>query len=77
MVLCLVGQFKKKDRNTDDGMDVFNKFLSQVTETAPKPHSMMSNAPTEQDILANLLGNKMKMDSHPNQSGEWQDYLSI
>lgn len=50
-------------------MDVFNKLLAQVQDSSEKPHAVMSNAPTEQDILANLLGNKMKMEpthSHPN-----------
>lgn len=64
------GHSKAKERSTDDGMAVFNKLLAQVQEGAPKPRAMMGNAPTEQDILANLLGNKMKMDSHPHQQNQ-------
>ena len=45
-------------------MAVFNKFLAQVQESVPKSQVVMNNAPTEQDILANLLGNRMKIESH-------------
>jgi len=54
-----------KDRNSDDGMSVFNKFLAQVQENSVKPHvPVIENAPTEQDILANVFGHKMNIDNH-------------
>lgn len=49
-------------------MSVFNKLLAQVQETSSSPHMVMNNAPTEQDILANLLGDKMKIDSQTQQN---------
>ena len=58
-------------------MTVFDKFFAQVQET--KPHSVMNSAPTEQDILANLLGKSMKIDAQqtqPNHAGNWI-YLSV
>ena len=57
-------KLSNKDRGADDSMTVFNKLLAQVQDSAPKSQVMMNNAPTEQDILANLLGQKMKIESH-------------
>ena len=60
-------KLSNKDRSMEDGMTVFNKLLAQVQDSAPKSQVVMNNAPTEQDILANLLGNKMKIESQPKQ----------
>lgn len=56
-------------------MTVFNKLLAQVQETTPKPHSVMNSAPTEQDILANLLGKHMKIEAQLPQPGNWSVYF--
>jgi Nucleocytoplasmic shuttling protein for mRNA cap-binding EIF4E len=53
-------------------MTVFNKLLAQVQESTTKPHSVMKSAPTEQDILANLLGKQMKIETQPPQPGIFQ-----
>lgn len=55
-------------------MTVFNKLLAQVQDSAPKPQVMMNNAPTEQDILANLLGKKMKIESHSQPHFQSKDF---
>lgn len=56
-------------------MTVFNKLLAQVQETTTKPHSVMNSAPTEQDILANLLGKQMKIEAQPPQPGKDSIFL--
>ena len=59
-------------------MAVFNKFLAQVQENNGKPHSpIIGNAPTEQDILANLLGNKMKIDNHSQQKHHSKNFSFV
>lgn len=55
-------------------MTVFNKLLAQVQETATKPHSVINSAPTEQDILANLLGKHMKIDAPKSQVNHSRKY---
>jgi hypothetical protein len=67
--LLFKGKFSSNERSSDDGMTVFNKLLAQVQETTTKPHSVMNSAPTEQDILANLLGKQMKIEAQPHQPG--------
>jgi hypothetical protein len=56
-------------------MTVFNKLLAQVQESTTKPHSVMNSAPTEQDILANLLGKQMKIEAQPPQPGIFQHFF--
>jgi len=66
----------KVDRRQDEGLSIFNKLLAQVQDGTNVPKSqpggmVINNAPTEQDILANLLGekiNKMKIDYPPTQN---------
>ena len=67
-------KLSNKDRGVDDGMTVFNKLLAQVQDSAPKPQVMMNNAPTEQDILANLLGKKMKIEPHSQPQFQSKDF---
>lgn len=67
-----------KDRNNDDSMSVFNKFLAQVQENSVKPHApVIENAPTEQDILANVFGHKMKIDNHSQPKHHGNNYLKL
>lgn len=67
LVFFFLGKFSNNEKSADDGMTVFNKLLAQVQETTTKPHSVMNSAPTEQDILANLLGKHMKIDAQQSQ----------
>lgn len=72
MEFLSTGKIPSNEHNEDDGLTVFNKLLAQVQDTAVKPHAIINNAPTEQDILANLLGKQMKIDAQqslPNNAG--------
>lgn len=62
-----LGKLPVNERSPDDGMSAFNKLIAQMQETTPKTHSVINSAPTEQDILANLLGKQMKLDAHHTQ----------
>ena len=67
-------KLSNKERAVDDSMTVFNKLLAQVQDSAPKSQVMMNNAPTEQDILANLLGKKMKIEPHSQPQFQSKDF---
>lgn len=74
-LFLLLGKISSNEKSNDDGMTVFNKLLAQVQETTTKPHSVIDSAPTEQDILANLLGKHMKIDAQKSHTNHSRKYI--